>query len=98
MSSLCPYGETGLRPYGETGLRPFGETGLRPYGETSPTPTVRLGRDVLSAPNSGEVVVSANLDSEAVEQLELQVVVEDLTAVGEKQRSHSNLNKEGPGC
>ena len=63
-----------------------------------PSPTVRLGRDVLSAPNSGEVVVSANLDSEAVEQLELQVVVEDLTAVGEKQRSHSNLNKEGPGC
>ena len=27
-----------------------------------------------------------------MEQLELQVVVEDLTAVGERQRSHSNLN------
>ena len=27
-----------------------------------------------------------------MEQLELQVVVEDLTAVGEKQRSHSDLN------
>ena len=41
-------------------------------------------------PSSGEVVVSANLDREAVEQLELQVVVEDLPA--ERQRSHSDLN------
>ena len=41
-------------------------------------------------PSSGEVVVSANLDSEAVEQLKLQVVVEDLPA--ERQRSHSDLN------
>ena len=37
-------------------------------------------------------MVSANLDSEAVEQLELQVVVEDLPAVGERLRSHSDLN------
>ena len=37
-------------------------------------------------------MVSANLNSEAVEQLELQVVVEDLTAVGERLRSHSDLN------
>jgi cadherin 23 len=37
-------------------------------------------------------VVSANLNSEAVEQLELQVVVEDLPAVGERLRSHSDLN------
>ena len=43
-------------------------------------------------PSSGEVVVSANLNSEAVEQLELQVVVEDLPAVGERLRSHSDLN------
>ena len=43
-------------------------------------------------PSSGEVVVSANLDREAVEQLELQVVVEDLPAVGERLRSHSDLN------
>ena len=35
-------------------------------------------------------MVSANLNSEAVEQLELQVVVEDLPA--ERQRSHSDLN------
>ena len=37
-------------------------------------------------------MVSANLDREAVEQLELQVVVEDLPAVGERLRSHSDLN------
>ena len=37
-------------------------------------------------------MVSANLNSEAVEQLELQVVVEDLPAVGERLRSHSDLN------
>ena len=41
-------------------------------------------------PSSGEVVVSANLNREAVEQLKLQVVVEDLPA--ERQRSHSDLN------
>ena len=41
-------------------------------------------------PSSGEVVVSANLNREAVEQLKLQVVVEDLPA--ERQRSHSYLN------
>ena len=43
-------------------------------------------------PSSGEVVVSNNLDREAVEQLELRVVVEDLAAVGERQRSHSDLH------
>ena len=41
-------------------------------------------------PSSGEVLVSANLNREAVEQLKLQVVVEDLPA--ERQRSHSDLN------
>ena len=41
-------------------------------------------------PSSGEVVVSANLNREAVEQLKLQVVVEDLPA--ERQSSHSYLN------
>ena len=41
-------------------------------------------------PSSWEVVVSANLNREAVEQLKLQVVVEDLPA--ERQRSHSYLN------
>ena len=43
-------------------------------------------------PSSGEVMVSAPLDREEVEQLELRVVVEDMAAVGERQVTHTNLH------
>ena len=37
-------------------------------------------------------MVSAPLDREEVEQLELRVVVEDMAAVGERQVTHTNLH------
>ena len=43
-------------------------------------------------PSSGEVRVSAPLDREKVEELELRVMVEDLAAVGERQITHSDLH------
>ena len=43
-------------------------------------------------PSSGEVSVSAPLDREKVEELELLVVVEDLAAVGERQITQADLH------
>ena len=43
-------------------------------------------------PSSGEVSVSAPLDREKVEELELRVVVEDLAAVGERQITQADLH------
>ena len=43
-------------------------------------------------PRSGEVMVSAPLDREKVEQLEVVVVVEDMAAVGERQVTHTSLH------
>ena len=41
---------------------------------------------------SGEVLVTAPLDREKVEELELRLVVEDLAAVGERQMTQSDLH------
>ena len=41
---------------------------------------------------TGEVVVSAPLDREKVEDLDLRIVVEDLAAVGERQVTHTSVH------